>query len=591
MTSRMFGLRQRVIVAVGIAALAFLATSLVGYWVTRSRFVDHVAHNLTTTAELEASRITSTLDGARLQLLAIAEESRVRSATEAYALGEDPDADAVHDALVQAEVASGDFVGLTVVGPESDIISTAHDGFAFTDHEAFEPGATFGEVAGTDDGVGVLHVRVDIPLSNSAATHQLVGHYSMATIQQLIATNAAGGDTLEAHIARKLPTGDVQFITPLRFMPDAAFSKTVPAEMVQMPIVQVANGTETVLIDVNDYRQTPSILALQPIEATEWGLVVKVDMAEALAPVTGLLHSLLTAIVASLLVSIISVVLLIRPILVRMEAIADGAKAVNEGDYQRRINDPVADELGAVARAFDLAVDTMEHSLDEKSRFVAAVSHELRTPLTAVMGLSSTLASQTHELSYEDITEFSMMIHSSADELATLVSDLLTAARMQAGSLVIEPDNLLINELAAASIEDLPADIASKVALYADEEVIAWADDVRVRQIIRNLLTNAHKYGGEQIQVEACDASGFPCLRVRDNGVGVAPEFATKIFDPYQRAHTAIGTTDSVGLGLNISRELAERMGGELTYVNDDGWTVFELRLPAGVPAEQPIDV
>ena len=579
---RVFGLRQRVIIGVGAAALAFLVASLIGYRLTERRFIESVAHNLTTTAELEAARIGDVLERAHEQLTEIANRSQVNARTQILAKSGEG-AEDLAAALDNAAVASGEFLGLTVEGPNWTVRSESYGHDPDEPHPPFPDDSVYGDTFQTPDGTGVVHIRARIAVPGSISSDEdawLVGEYSMRPIQELIATNAAGGDTLEAHIARLLPNGDVQFITPLRFEPDAAFTKIVPGDRSHLPIVQAANGAETVLVDVNDYRQQPSILALHPIEATGWGLVVKVDSAEATAPIDDLLRILLVGILISTVVALAAMLLLIRPILTRIKAIEDAANAVNDGDYRRRINDPNKDELGAVAKAVDVAVETMEASIEEKSRFVAAVSHELRTPLTAVMGLSSTIASDVEQFSQADIAELSQMIHSSANDLATLVDDLLTAARMQSDSLVIDNVNLDLYELTQTTIAKLSPEIVAKVTLDSDGDLGAHADEVRVQQILRNLVVNAHKYGGDQIVVRSATLTGHVCIEVCDNGDGVAPEFAEKIFDPYERAHQTIGTTDSVGLGLNIARELAEMMDGNLLYRRDEGWTVFELRLP-----------
>ena len=108
------------------------------------------------------------------------------------------------------------------------------------------------------------------------------------------------------------------------------------------------------------------------------------------------------------------------------------------------------------------------------------------------------------------------------------------------------------------------------------------ADRLRVRQIVRNLLTNAHRYGGDDVRFTASPIArpGACSIQVRDNGPGVPEELAASLFEPYQRAHSLGIATEAVGLGLTVSRTLAESMGGALEYRREDGWSVFELTLP-----------
>jgi signal transduction histidine kinase len=108
------------------------------------------------------------------------------------------------------------------------------------------------------------------------------------------------------------------------------------------------------------------------------------------------------------------------------------------------------------------------------------------------------------------------------------------------------------------------------------------ADPVRVRQIVRNLLTNASRYGGPCVRVETRTADGLATLTVIDNGDGVADEMAGSLFEPYGHLG-ASQAENSVGLGLHVSRALARLMGGDLGYERVAGETHFRLELPLPV--------
>jgi signal transduction histidine kinase len=115
----------------------------------------------------------------------------------------------------------------------------------------------------------------------------------------------------------------------------------------------------------------------------------------------------------------------------------------------------------------------------------------------------------------------------------------------------------------------------------------AWADTLRTRQIVRNLLTNAYRYGGPHVRVEISSRGGVASLVVSDDGPGVKGIDAEHIFDPYYRSQSspADARPDSVGLGLAVARQLARMMGGDLIYRRRAGWSRFELTLPS-VPDE-----
>jgi signal transduction histidine kinase len=116
--------------------------------------------------------------------------------------------------------------------------------------------------------------------------------------------------------------------------------------------------------------------------------------------------------------------------------------------------------------------------------------------------------------------------------------------------------------------------------------VRAIADPVRVRQIIRNLVTNAIRYGGKQVHVEFVESDGGVVLTVRDNGSEIPPAEQERIFLPYFSAHHPGSLPSSVGLGLTVSRQLADMMGGRLAYSFDGGWSTFTLELPSAALLE-----
>lgn len=106
----------------------------------------------------------------------------------------------------------------------------------------------------------------------------------------------------------------------------------------------------------------------------------------------------------------------------------------------------------------------------------------------------------------------------------------------------------------------------------------AVGDAPRIRQILRNLLTNLDRYGGSKRRILGGVEGERVWLEVRDDGDGVSGEDSTRIFEPYASAHN--GVAGSVGLGLSVSRQLAELMGGSLTYLRDGDESVFRLELP-----------
>jgi signal transduction histidine kinase len=94
------------------------------------------------------------------------------------------------------------------------------------------------------------------------------------------------------------------------------------------------------------------------------------------------------------------------------------------------------------------------------------------------------------------------------------------------------------------------------------------------------MITNACRYGGEEVEVRLGATEGHVTIQIADNGSGVPPEDSEQIFLPYHRAHSSHSQPAALGIGLSVARQLARLMNGDLTYLRSEGWTVFELRLP-----------
>lgn len=241
-----------------------------------------------------------------------------------------------------------------------------------------------------------------------------------------------------------------------------------------------------------------------------------------------------------------------------------------------------ADMVGAYWQR-EAAREGLMELAQAKDRFIAAVSHELRTPLSAVVGFAGELAQRIADYSPQEISEMANFVHTQAVELTELVNDLLTAERAASGNLTISSGDVMLLEECTKAVDSIlghpPIDVSGP-------EVAARADGLRTRQILRNLITNAVKYGGETIKVEVSASDGTATVTVSDDGAGVQAIDGERIFDPYYRAAGSESKPDSVGLGLSVARQLARLMKGDLVYRRENGWTVFELTLPLGkVPA------
>jgi len=239
-----------------------------------------------------------------------------------------------------------------------------------------------------------------------------------------------------------------------------------------------------------------------------------------------------------------------------------------------------ADMVGAYWRRHDDA-EALRASNESKDKLLASVSHEIRTPLTAIVGLSEEIVANRSSMTAEELDELNGIIAVQSRELAELVEDLLVASRADLGNLSIRPEPTDLGEQVERVIDGLrESNPTNKMLEFTGGTGTALADPLRVRQIIRNLVTNAIKYGGDHIEVTVREREDIATIVVADDGAGVAEREANLIFERYYRSAQSPTQPGSVGIGLAVSRQLAEMMGGSLTYVSDGSHHQFELALP-----------
>jgi signal transduction histidine kinase len=231
----------------------------------------------------------------------------------------------------------------------------------------------------------------------------------------------------------------------------------------------------------------------------------------------------------------------------------------------------------------ELTRKRLEELVQSKDQFVASISHELRTPLSAVLGFAEELRDHTASFQPHEATEILELIAEQSRDMADMVEDLLVAARADIGTVTIHADVVYLRAQAEVAVASLGSEGDNTIDVVGGPGK-AWADPTRTRQIIRNLLTNAVRYGGATVTIEATTRGGATVLTVSDDGPGLAESDWEKIFEPYVRAHERPTQPESVGLGLTVSRQLARLMGGDLTYHADGTGSVFQLTLPSENP-------
>jgi two-component system, sensor histidine kinase len=297
----------------------------------------------------------------------------------------------------------------------------------------------------------------------------------------------------------------------------------------------------------------------------------------------------------------------LRPLAALQDAMAQVSRTK---DFSLVVETTSHDELGELARDFNallaevndydtnlqqaLADLTAAKKLAEeanltKSQFLANMSHEIRTPLNGVLGMTQVMG--LNPLTEPQRERLDVIQQSGATLLAVL-NDLLDISKIEAGRLELELAPFDIRDVAAGAYSTFTS-IANKSGVsfslvIAPEAEGRWeGDSTRVRQVLYNLISNALKFTTEgQVVVSidrmAPDAGGGLSISVRDTGIGIAPEILPKLFEKFIQAdNTMTRRFGGTGLGLTISRSMAELMGGSIEVESELGkGATFRVTLP-----------
>jgi signal transduction histidine kinase/DNA-binding response OmpR family regulator len=229
----------------------------------------------------------------------------------------------------------------------------------------------------------------------------------------------------------------------------------------------------------------------------------------------------------------------------------------------------------------------VERATQLKSQFLASMSHELRTPLNAIIGFSDLLAEKTADLTDKQ-NRFIGHVRNGARHLLQLINDILDLSKIESGLLELRRETFGLSEAMPEVLSVIrPLAIAKKIRIeHGQESFPVYADRVRFKQILYNLLSNALKFTpeGGRVRVGSSSDGSLVRISVTDSGIGIRPEDQQLIFEEFRQAgETTKGVKEGTGLGLAITKRLVERQGGTIRVTSQLGrGSCFSFSLPAG---------
>lgn len=270
-----------------------------------------------------------------------------------------------------------------------------------------------------------------------------------------------------------------------------------------------------------------------------------------------------------------------------LDTITATAEAINEAhDLSGRIGlPPGKDEFSRLAAGFDDMFERLERSFEAEKQFTSDASHELRTPVAIIKGACE--FAEKYEETPEERRETLSMIHRQADNMSTLIEQLLSMTRMEQGTEAFRQEVLDLSELVRTVCQE-PHWLAFmqppvRLHLTLPSEAPVRGSREQLERLVRNLIENGFKYGQPDGQVWItiqCTASEV-CLSVRDDGIGIPAEEQDRIWQRFYQVDPARSRDEGAGLGLSMVQQIARLHGGYMTLesIVDQG-SIFTLHLP-----------
>ena len=609
----------------GVSAIIF-------YGVSRSNLKEAICQHLDTTARSRANHIEAFLAGRKVSVTLMARDHVIISKLRALSAGntrDEQDIRILNRGLKELAEPDRCVSVLSVLDLRGVVIASSEEqniGLDRSGEACFQEGSRDVYVSDVHN-----HGTISEPsLSISSPVREdvtgkllgvIVAAIPVSGLNRITAARTGLGKTGEIYLVNS----DGYMITTSRFVKDSSLKLRIDSESTRKCWADVRKYGQrrhphkpTVY---PDYRGASVLGQHEHIHEMKWCLCAEINEKEAFASLDSIRLIALMLICITLFASWLIGGMVSRALSRPIDRLQKGVEAIGPRNLDHKVGTGANDEIGQLSRAFDemttnlrmttasiddlnseitrrkiteeylaIAKDRAEAATKAKSVFLANMSHELRTPMNAILGFSSIVAEQ--ELAPEQ-GEYVQIIEDCGRHLLAVINDILNISMIEAGEIDIS--------IVDCPLDALLGEVESQIRLMAEQNDLAFSvrrhkdlpgeirtDPVRLRQCLLNLAGNAVKYTEDgrvclNISLQQWEGEECICFDVEDTGIGIPANELDRIFDMFIQVDDGTSRRfEGAGLGLAITKQLVELLGGRLSVTSEEGkGSVFSIALPS----------
>lgn len=592
-----------------------------GYLRERSVLVEESTDRIEAVAEVQKARLEAYVDGVQQSVALVASRTRFRSALDEYATSSDPELVGEMEKILSDAVAADDRVAsIEVLDLQGEVVVNTRDDVSYAaDNPEYMEQARDEIVSGLivqDESGGLSHVAAGPIVHEDRLLGVAVVVETAEPLLALVSDYTGLGDTGETTLGQGSSAEGAGFLTPLRFDSGTTSDVTV-TDGSASPMLAAVAGEEVVLTDAVDYRGEPVFAATRYLASADWGIVVKVDVSEVLAPLGEYRAGAAFALAVVLAAAAVGSWIVARPIAEGVRNVSEASAAIAGGDWSRRVPVDRKDEIGDLAENFNIMTAELQEltsrleeknleaesrnrqleSLNEKlaqsneelERFASVAAHDLQEPLRKIQAFGDRLAANASDHLDDKDQMYIERMRDAATRMRVLIDDLLQLSRVTSRGRPYERVDL--RDVVTGVADDLESQITETGAqLEIGELPVVVADSAQMHSLFQNLISNALKFRKTDqrpvVHVAATqgpggvEENGMTHIAVEDNGIGFDPEYEERIFRIFERLN---GRADysGTGIGLAVCKKIVSRHDGTITAQGKPGeGAVFTVSLP-----------